>query len=196
MKLLKNKDDIAPIHWIKDFLSDNEIDKIFKLSKNFISKPAHVFDKNFDPSDIRRSSIKWIYDDPSTDWLYEKIVDGIKFVNQNNFDYILKFVEDLQFTSYDEKIKGFYGKHIDCDMSKLSECYVNVRKLSFSIQLSDESDYDGGELIMYLNDEKFISPKKRGTIIFFDSKLSHEVTPVIRGKRHSLVGWANGPNLR
>ena len=39
-------------------------------------------------------------------------------------------------------------------------------------------------------------PKEKGTIIFFSSNLQHEVTPVTKGTRNSLVSWVQGPNLR
>ena len=39
-------------------------------------------------------------------------------------------------------------------------------------------------------------PKEKGTIIVFDSRLPHKVTPVTTGRRVSLVTWMYGPKLR
>ena len=51
---------------------------------------------------IRQSILKWIQLNPDTNWLYKKLISQIHKVNQENFDYILKFVENLQLTEYNE----------------------------------------------------------------------------------------------
>jgi PKHD-type hydroxylase len=74
--------------------------------------------------------------------------------------------------------------------------FVDIRKISFSIQLSDPKEYTGGDLKFFLLDNKYkICPKERGSITFFPSNLFHEVTPITCGKRYSLVSWISGPNL-
>jgi len=62
--------------------------------------------------------------------------------------------------------------------------------------LTDEKEYEGGELIFYKDGEEKIAPKSKGTIIFFESDIMHEVKPVKKGTRHALVSWVQGPNLR
>ena len=73
-----------------------------------------------------------------------------------------------------------------------------IRKLSFSLQLSDENDYDGGEFCFRQdeNSAEVLQTKKQGSLIVFDSRLEHRVKPVTRGVRHSLVGWYSGPLWR
>ena len=97
-----------------------------------------------------------------------------------NYDYDIKEVEDLQFALYN--VGDFYGRHKDAGKS-------NKRILSVSIQLSDPSKYEGGELIF-----DSIEPieKAQGTVIIFPSDLYHQVTPIISGIRYSLVQWYNG----
>jgi predicted 2-oxoglutarate/Fe(II)-dependent dioxygenase YbiX len=132
-----------------------------------------------------------------TNWLYKKIIKEINRVNQENFDLVLKFVENLQFSEYREDHQGFYSKHDDCDRKESLKNFVDIRKLSFSIQLTDEKEYKGGELIFHMhNGEEKVAPKSKGTIIFFNSDIVHEVKPVKKGVRHALVSWVNGPNLR
>jgi PKHD-type hydroxylase len=63
------------------------------------------------------------------------------------------------------------------------------------MQLTNEHEYTGGELIIHINDKKIIGSKKLGDITFFDSLISHEVTPVKTGFRRSLVGWIVGPRV-
>jgi PKHD-type hydroxylase len=71
-------------------------------------------------------------------------------------------------------------------------------KLSVSLQLSDESEYEGGEL-QFLNtgqNSMYTAPKERGTIIIFDSRVKHRVRPIKKGARKSLVAWMVGPRWK
>ena len=201
MNLLRFNEIVHPIMCYDDFLSDDEIDQIFKHTKKlkyFDGKIEDNDDSLFDKK-IRQSSIKWISLDENINWLFKKIILKIYETNQLNFHYILKFFEDLQFTEYKASQEEFYAKHRDGSILKLSD-FVETRKLSFTIQLTDENEYDGGDLIFYLNDDDKIiktnASRKKGAIIFFESTVLHEVTPVTKGTRHSLVSWVWGPNLR
>ena len=68
-----------------------------------------------------------------------------------------------------------------------------VRKLSFSLQLSDPDSYSGGNVqIMDDSGASHIVPRKRGTIVLFDSRAQHRVLKVTKGQRRSIVGWVVG----
>jgi PKHD-type hydroxylase len=69
-----------------------------------------------------------------------------------------------------------------------------TRKLSYSIQLSDPSNYDGCDLVFTLPAAQ--ASREQGTITVFPSFLFHTVTPVYTGIRYTLVGWAHGPTFR
>jgi PKHD-type hydroxylase len=212
MNLLRLNQDFSPIMFTGNFLNNEEISKILEYSKTIPSISAKIgnekekqkykidshirdVDSGFVPR-VRKSINKWILLENETNWLFKKIIKEIHRVNQENFNYILKFVENLQLTEYNQDQKGFYSKHNDCVGIDSIEDYVDIRKLSFSIQLSDQKDYEGGELIIYDGNKKASMPKEKGTIIFFSSNLDHEVTPVTKGTRNSIVSWVKGPNLR
>ena len=213
MNLLRLNQDFSPLMYTHNFLNNEEIDKILEYSKTIPSDSAKIggeekekqkykidshiknINSGFVPR-FRKSINKWIMLENETNWLFKKIITEIHRVNQENFNYILKFVEDLQLTEYNQDQQGFYSKHDDCGLDSRIENYVDIRKLSFSIQLSDMKDYEGGELIIYDGNKKALMPKEKGTIIFFSSNLVHEVTPVTKGTRNSLVSWVQGPNLR
>ena len=72
---------------------------------------------------------------------------------------------------------------------------TSTRKLSVSVQLSDPSEYEGGDLELMVNRNYIKVPKEKGTIIFFPSYLTHRVTKVTSGKRNSLVAWFHGPSF-
>ena len=72
-----------------------------------------------------------------------------------------------------------------------------IRKLSFSLQLSDPDDYEGGNVeFIDDSDKNFIGPRQRGTIILFDSRTKHRVNKVTKGVRRSIVGWVLGPRWK
>ena len=64
------------------------------------------------------------------------------------------------------------------------------------LQLSEPSDYEGGELQILTTNEKTALPKKRGLISVFPVWTLHQVTPVVKGTRQSLVTWISGPGFK
>ena len=214
MNLLRSKEEFYQIYWVDNFLTDTEIEKIKIHAKTLIAQDAKVgqqkekekkeFTLDYHIKDTEKgvvprtriTDVKWIGLNENTNWLFKKIIDKIIDVNSKNFDLQLKFVEDLQFSEYTAEKSGFYSKHTDCDSKTSLDNYVDIRKLSFTVQLTDENEYEGGELIFHFDKEKKKAPKSKGTIVFFESDILHEVTPVTKGVRHSLVSWVRGPNLR
>lgn len=141
---------------------------------------------------VRRSPIAWIRSDvPSNRWIFERLVQQIANINNQFFNYELTDIQSLQFTSYDAKEKGFYQKHIDMMYKG-----TGTRKLSLSVQLSDTNDYEGGDLLLHYKNEPDVGFRNQGTATFFPSWMLHEVTPVTKGKRYSLVAWVQGPRFK
>ena len=70
------------------------------------------------------------------------------------------------------------------------------RKLSVVVQLSDPEEYEGGELKLHTSYDPIIIKKERGMIVSFPSYTLHEVAPVTKGERYSLVAWVHGPAFR
>lgn len=143
---------------------------------------------------IRTSSICWMPMNCNTDWIYRRLTDYVINHNKTYFDFDLTKIESLQFTEYRGEETGHYSKHVDPMFWNIPE----DRKLSFVVQLSDPSTYEGGDLLLYsgISSEPIKIEKKIGKIVFFPSNVLHEVTPVTKGTRHTLVGWVHGPKLR
>ena len=207
MNLLRSKEEYYPVYWVDNFFTDDEIEKIKTHARILIKQDAKVGQREKEKKEFtldyhikdpnsgvvprsRITDIKWIRLNKDTNWLFKKIIDKIIDVNGRNFDLQLKFSE------YIGEKKGFYSKHRDCGAKKSLDNYVDIRKLSFTIQLTDENEYEGGELIFYIDEKEKTAPKSKGTIIFFESDILHEVKPVTKGVRHSLVSWVQGPNIR
>ena len=73
---------------------------------------------------------------------------------------------------------------------------IAFRKISLSVQLTDPGEYEGGQLQLYTKKNVQTLPKTKGSAIFFPSFLLHQVTPVTKGKRMSLVAWVTGPQFK
>lgn len=141
--------------------------------------------------ELRRSEITWLTPEGQHRWLFDKIRDCVNAVNSDWFRYELFGFEGVQFTKY-SYIAGrgdYYSSHVDTLASD-----GTVRKLSFTVQLSASDSYDGGDVVLYrsLIDSMTLS-RAIGSISFFPSYTIHEVQPVTRGVRYSLVGWGRGP---
>lgn len=110
--------------------------------------------------------------------------------NCENFNYKIDYLGQVDFLKYTEGM--FYKLH--CDVSPIVSCPSHNRKLTIIIQLSDESDYVGGDIEIFGNFlEKYKITKKKGSIIVFPSNLPHCVKKIKKGVRYSLVGWMTGP---
>ena len=162
--------------------------------------------------DQRNSKNAWINSDH---WVSGFIWHYVNKANRDNFLYDLSGIDGqhLQYTSYKEG--QFYSWHNDAglptyykpqsldnhDEANASD-FINknietVRKLSIVMQLSHHDDYEGGNLQL-MNDggQSYFAPRKKGTIIIFDSRAQHRVLKVTKGVRKSLVGWIVGPRWR
>ncbi len=57
------------------------------------------------------------------------------------------------------------------------------------VQLSNESEYKGGELCIFEKNEEIITSKDVGNVIIFDSSMEHCANKIIEGVRYSMVLW-------
>ena len=100
--------------------------------------------------------------------------------------------EQIQYTEYYED-GGHYDFHLDVGGGDP----INQRKISITVQLSDGSEYEGGDFQMLRGGiEPETLPKKKGAVIIFPSYILHRVTPVTAGTRKSLVLWIGGGSYK
>jgi PKHD-type hydroxylase len=135
---------------------------------------------------VRKSEVSWLYPSEDTEWIYRRMTDIITNLNEQYFKFdLFGATEGFQFTKY-QAPSGKYGKHIDSGPNTV------VRKLSFTLQLSDPKDYKGGDLCLYSSDKPEVMKKEQGFVALFPSYTLHEVKPVTQGTRYSLVSWITG----
>ena len=153
----------------------------------------------------RRSDLVWLNDT----WIYKELHPYVHKANKNaEWNFQWERSESCQFTKY--KLNQYYDWHNDpwhkpyMRKNKNDPDNGKVRKLSMTCQLTDGSEYSGGELEFdfrnydpHMRDESKhirrvpeILPK--GSIVVFPSHLWHRVKPVTRGTRYSLVVWHLG----
>lgn len=160
----------------------------------------------------RNSKNAWV---PTHHWIAGFLWHYVERANRENFLYDLRNIdgESLQYTRYGEG--EFYSWHNDAGLStqykpqavgnrgtEIAQDFLNqncelVRKLSFTLQLSNPEDYEGGN-VQFLDDNgrSYFAPRRRGTIILFDSRAQHRVLKVTKGVRKSIVGWVVGPRWK
>jgi PKHD-type hydroxylase len=141
---------------------------------------------------VRDSKISWLYPVDGMDWVFRRVTDITLNLNERFFKFdLFGLNEGFQFTNY-EAPSGKYGKHVDRGIN------IPVRKLSISIQLTNPDEYKGGELKLYDgdDDEAIVMDKTQGTLIIFPSYVLHEVMPVTKGERNSLVTWVTGKQFK
>ena len=170
----------------------------------------------------RKSGVGWIDRNATLsngETLFDHITPIVREVNAEIFKFDLNYHETYQFTVYkapDEHYTWHTDGHFepyneeDCKNDPDFESRVGgYRKLSYSVNLTHPNEYEGGHFewcdaygVNPLNDpERAVirapqSAREQGSIIIFPSFVYHRVTPVTRGRRHSLVGWIAGPTFR
>ena len=186
-----------------DRIPESVADDLIQLGYKIGFKPSRIY--QFETSETlvnnksRSSEQAWVnkHEHPE---LFYTILDHFEFVNRVNFNYDISHgVNEVQILKYESKSNDFFEWHQDV----IYEYPSTSRKISMTMQLSDPSTYEGGDLLIGNDVKSFecLSPnmkkaKKKSSIIFFNSYLRHCVTPVTKGVRYSLVAWASGPPFR
>ena len=139
----------------------------------------------------RITTISWIPFKALPD-MYRIIEKTMKQVNGNHFGYEgMQLTEPAQFTEYPKG--GFYDWHMDAEVNCQYE--PPVRKISMTILLSPDNEFEGGDLEFMTEGNK--PPQLlQGQAIFFCSLLRHRVSKVKKGMRRSLVMWFGGPPFK
>ena len=141
---------------------------------------------------VRRSQVSWLKKEQDTAWVFEKLGHIASSLNAQYYRFDLTgFGEPIQLTNYDQSEQGMYGWHVDYG-GKISPS----RKLSLVLQLTDPSQYEGGNLQVLISGQPQTVRKQRGLVAAFPSYVLHQVTPVTSGSRQSLVAWVSGPAFK
>lgn len=140
-------------------------------------------------TEVRNSKISWWYEDH---WVTSIFSHYFNKANRDLWEYDLNYLKGIQITKYNEGDK--YDWHCDYGAENITEY---TRKLSATLLVTDPSEFEGGDLeIIDYHGNNITMEKSKGTMIIFDSRVPHRVTPVTKGTRISLVAWMLGPKLK
>jgi PKHD-type hydroxylase len=183
---------VDPVHhyaYYDTVFSVDECKQVIEIGESLFSQKASVSGTGVD-SKIRNSKISWINPNEDTFWMFRKLTDAVTGLNNAYFGFdIFGFIEGFQFTKYEAPF-GFYEAHMD------SSPGIQIRKLSITLQLNSPDEYEGGGLCIWQGKEKVEMQKKQGHLTIFPSYMVHEVQPVTKGTRYSLVAWITGNPFR
>ena len=153
--------------------------------------------------ELRTSKIAWIdsiapqhdteFDEPATHWIYDRLKELAIVANDAQWQFNIDgFREKVQYTHYQfhKSMPGKFHAHLDLGAASPG------RKISIVIQLTDPSEYEGGQLRIYRGTNPTTARQERGSAILFPSYMLHDVTPLTSGTRKSLVVWISGEPFR
>lgn len=188
---LKGPRTIASIRQLHGVLSNIEIQKLVSYAATQTTYEAKIAAGKTN-DDIRRSKIFWLPINDDTKPLHNRIGNLVSSLNAELYNFDITMLQSIQYAEYHGSDAGTYHNHLDWAPNT-----INARKLSLSIQLSDDAEYEGGDLqITMSHRDNFVASRIKGDAVIFPSFLLHGVTPVTKGVRKSLVVWVEGPEWR
>ena len=182
LKYCLKHSDFEDAEVVREGYADTSDDQVGKRSKT-----DHV---------TRKTAVSWITD--KKNMMNEVVWGFIRQANAEFFNYKLDYFQAIQVARYQDG--GHYDWHQDASAQDLAK---DGRKLSLTLSLTDDTTYDGGLLQFYNGDKPYLDAdhdierdiKSVGSVIVFDSRDWHRVTPVTNGIRYSVVCWTVGPNF-
>ncbi len=110
--------------------------------------------------------------------IFNSVKNAIQFYTNKHKEFTIDIDTGYNLLKYDEG--NFYIEHTDSFKEQ-------QRSLSCSLQLNH--DYDGGEFAFF--NRQMMVKSKKGSAIMFPSNFMfpHEIMPVIKGTRYSIITW-------
>lgn len=177
---------------IHNMIYDNDIS---------FEKGATGPNENKDESYSNNRDIAYVYPDDYSKWLFTYLSGAVQTANDSQYHFDIEFVTDpIHYVIYPEpntigetgelrEEGGFLDWHMDIGFQQ-----VNRRKLACIVQLSDPSEYEGGQLQIWPGGSGETDIVKldlqKGDVLVFPTFLLHRLSPVTKGERRALVYWA------
>jgi len=170
-----------------ELFTPSECEQIIYLNQP-VSQAQVVANKSENEDELhltmRNTKLKNVPRLTSNRWIYERVIAQVREVNARYYGFLLQQLTDFQVLEYENT--GFYNTHLDIGTGETSR-----RKLSLVMFLTPREEYDGGELILKPNFP--LLPQTQGSAVIFPSYIPHQIKPVTRGVRHTMVTWVIGP---
>lgn len=183
-------DEVHEYAWQLNVFSKEECSKIIAYAKQQEAIKATTFDTKLSTIMRAKTNISWLSSTKEIDWVFQRLSSLVLHLNKNYFKFnLFGLNESLQFTHYYGK-GACYKKHMDRGYNQ------PVRKLSVSIQLSEEDSYEGCDLLVHNGEKPYVAKKEIGSATVFPSYTLHEVTKLQQGERFALVTWVTGESFK
>ena len=188
---------------VRDFLDPQKCAAVRAEARAAAGHPAPVYIEGADGvvhEDVRKTTSLEV--SAATGAEVGRLLRGLLEEIGGYFGLNLADCEPPQFLRYGAG--DFFVRHQDGDTDQIEFDHLRVRKVSVVIFLNGGGDgpaaetFGGGELLIYrakggAGDGPVVFPVKGepGLLVAFRSDTLHEVTPVTRGERFTVVSWFN-----
>jgi PKHD-type hydroxylase len=170
-------------------LNPKELEKIVNETHNYNSKliDSGVIRKDGKKADdqsvrISKTFFPGIKQAPKT----YNIIQSLLIEKYADSKLDLSTMVEIQYVEY--PLGGRFDWHSDIIYRYDSE--KKIRGLTLSLNLTQGSDYEGGELhIKITNDQVIKLDRRYGSYIIFPAFLKHKVTPITSGSRNAMISW-------
>jgi PKHD-type hydroxylase len=175
-------------YWIfKKALSAELCDLAVKDMETLAQNPAEVGSASYaavSPT-VRRCTVAWA---PFNHWIEGILLNHSLYANKIthwNFSMDNPRMEKVQLASYNKD--DHFDWHVDWHPF---EAEPDMRKISTSCLLNDQSEFTGGEFEFHYFGKKTVIKLQKGDVLVFPSFVEHRVMPITSGVRKTAVGWA------
>ena len=183
---MQHNEYLSDVHVTSKFLSVSECDEVLCSVQHSQFWPGRLIDP---VPDYRICDVSDEIGERTLKWLTLRLASQVQSINRVLYQFDLSGrVEAPHIIKY--STDGKIDWHMDVGPGT-----VSTRKLGVTIQLSESSDYEGGDL-EFLPDFHVIGKRARGSAIIFPSYLTHRVSSVRSGIRWSAVSWFHGSPFR
>jgi len=181
---------IEPFAWWEGAFTEEQLNWLQNKAKEANVEAQVGGSSGVTDQKIRRAKLNWLTNNEENIWVFNILSHVVSNINASYYNFnLVGFGEELQLVHYHSDNQGTYHWHQDFGEGI-------SRKLSLVLQLSDPNEYEGGELQLLNNKNPTSIKKQRGHITIFPAWTLHQVTPVIKGSRQSLVAWVSGEPFR
>ena len=171
-------------------IDEETCDRWIKIGKDQEAQAASIFRDTLeeDNDGTRKTQVRWIYESGEGNDILRELGEYLG-MSAERMGVGVEYLPPIQFTEYAD-VGHHYDTHHDIDWNRQDGRH---RKISIVVNLSDPSEYTGGQFNFLSTDHPDpIALSKRGTVLCFLSYQEHKVTPIESGQRTSLVAWAEG----
>lgn len=183
------------LHVVKSFLGDETCRELIDELRRSVNSPALIYKHELGEIDRNVRRLSRITPSPGTiEYVKERLVGYVDQLSEH-FRVSLTSCEEPQFLCY--RAGDFFVRHQDGNTGLVQLSTDRSRRISVTLflnpqsQLPESDGYSGGSLVFsdWRNSAEFEMGGEAGTLVAFPSEVTHEVTPVTRGERYSIVTW-------